>query len=102
VPAPGAPIDDPVGDGTVEPIGELAIGWVVDDADGVGVLDPPPQAVGWLGVSDPLDGASLEPDVPQPVSAPDVTTFGWAPPARSEPAGAELAEGGATVRSLWQ
>jgi len=98
VPGPpgAAPIDEPSGD-PIDPPCDPPSGCVVD-IDGAGVLDTPPHAVGWsAGVSDPLDPEA---------SAPAVTMSGWAPddplddPDAS--AAAALADGGGTVRSLWQ
>ena len=89
------PIEEPSGD--PEPVDDPVLIGCVIEADGAGVLDPPPHAVGCsLGEPelDPL--ASFEPEPPDPA----VTTSGCAPLEASEEAAD--AEGGGTVRSLWQ
>jgi hypothetical protein len=90
-------------------------GWLVGVVGAV-VLDMPPNAVGWL-IPDPLEPASVAPDALDPgwvdpespdtgsvdpeSPVPEVTTSDCAPPLVVSVAAA-LAEGGGTVRSLWQ
>jgi hypothetical protein len=98
VPPPG--IAEPIGD-AIEPI-DPDVGCVAE-LDAPGVLDVFPQAVGCaFEVSDPADPASfaLAPASPESEDEPgagvEVATSGW------DPLDAGLAEGGGTVRSLWQ
>jgi hypothetical protein len=97
VPAPpaGALIVDPSGAPAPDPIG-----WV-EEPDGVGApADEPPHAVGWsVGVSDALEPGPFELGSDVPLD-PDVPISGCAPLAGSFVAA--FAEGGGTVRSLWQ
>ena len=96
VPPPGAVIEEPMG-AVIEPGGEAGAGCVVEPIAG-GAADVLPQAVGCvLVVSDPPE---LEPESLDPGSDPVVAAVDCAWPGR--PAGAALAEGGGTVRSLWQ
>jgi hypothetical protein len=91
----------------IEPIGGGEAGCVGEPV-GVGALDVLPQAVGCaLVVSGPpepeaFDPASLEFDPGSPALAfdpvPAAVCWAWPAPPADEP----LAEGGGTVRSLWQ
>jgi hypothetical protein len=105
VPPPGAAIDEPIGV-VIEPCGEAGAGCVVEPI-GAGAVDVPPHAVGCaLVVSEPpassFDPALLEfdPASLEPASDPVVAAVGCAWPALAEDEA--LAEGGGTVRSLWQ
>jgi hypothetical protein len=92
----GAPIDEP--SGGPDPVDDGVLIGCVIEADGAGVLDmPPPHAAGcsFVPAGDLDPSASSEPESPAAVMA-----SGCAPPEASEEAAD--AEGGGTVRSLWQ
>jgi len=95
VPGPDAPIDEP--SGAPEPVDDPVFIGCVIEVDGVGVLETLPHAVGCS-----LDPPELDPPAWFELEPPDpaVTTSGCAPPEASEVAA--VAEGGGTVRSLWQ
>jgi len=95
LPTEDAPIDEPSGD--LEPVEDPVLIGCVIEAEGAGVLGTPPHGVGCSFVAPELD-PPVSPELEPP--DPAVMASGCAPAEASE--GAADAEGGGTVRSLWQ